>query len=240
MAVLSGTFAPFSLFAESATGTPKTPDKNFCTKLPDFSSKLTERFTEHTGKLHSKQDEIAKKITENRAEIDVKIKEYRDKADAQRQAQAVKLAERATTTAQKAAVETFVDTIHDAITVRRTAIDAARETFRIGVDKVRNDRKTAIEGALTTFKSSFTATLDKASADCAANVAPKTVRTQTVTALKNARTAFNTTIKGLEKNKVSIESLQTTRNAAIKKAQDDFKTILDKAKADLKKAFSDA
>jgi hypothetical protein len=214
--------------------------KSFCTRLPEFSANTTGRLTERTAKWNANKEEIAKKIADNQASIDAKVKETRDRLDAKRDAHVLKLNERASTPEQKTAVEAFVTALHNGIAARRVAIDAARETFRTGTEKIRNDRKMTVEKAFTTFTASVNAALDKAKKDCDAGVAPKTVRTQTVAALKSARTALQTTIKGLEKNKASIETLKTARNAAVKKAQDDFKAALEKAKTDLKAAFPEA
>ncbi|MBI2120502.1 MAG: hypothetical protein HYT94_02670 [Parcubacteria group bacterium] len=234
-AVVSSMLIPATLFAEEASAT-----NGFCAKFPEFSAKATERVNEREAKFNAKRTEQLKKFSDNRAEVDAKVTELRAKADAERNAQAEKLRARATTPEQKAAVEIFVTTLHDAIAARRADVDAARGTFRTELDKIRTDRRSAVDAAVAAFKSSFTAALDKAKTDCAAGAASKTVRTQTVAALKSAKTALQTAIKGLEKNKTAIEALKTVRNNAFKKAQDDFKVIRDKARTDLKAAFPEA
>lgn len=242
VALLAGTFAPFMTFAQDP-GTATDPGvlvKSFCTRLPEFSGKVSGNLSERQTKIDERTAEVFKNTANNRIEMDTKVKESRAGADVRRNEQILKLTERATTPERQTAVKNFTAVLSTAISTRRTAVDAARATSRVAVDKIENNKKTSVEALLTAFKSSVNTALEKAKTNCTAGVAPKTVRTQLLASLKSSRTTLQTSIKSLDKFSDLIVPIRTARDVAIKKAQDDFAASMEKAKADLKATFPEA
>ena len=73
--------------------------------------------------------------------------------------------------------------------------------------------------------------------DCADGKSPDTIRSAFQTSLKSAREALQSERKDDGNLGVIIKDLAATRQAAMKSALDAFKTTLEQAKTDLKKAF---
>ncbi len=178
-------------------------------------------------------------MKQKRADHDAKLSAKRDEAAEHREAQFAGMEDKATTTAQKAAVAAFKTAVNSAITTRKAAVDAAISTFRSGVDGAITTRKAAIQTTRTTFKAAIEKAIEQAKADCAAGKDGKVVHETMRASIAAAQAKFVAYIKAIEKPKVDRESLITARKAAIDKAMADFKAAMDKARADLKKALGE-
>ncbi len=222
----------------SAAQTPPTPGskpaQNFCTQLPTLMTKVTTELTDRLSKLSTNRDEQSKKVTELWGGRDDNRGKDRAQADANRKAYYLKIEARATTDAQKQAVQAFETTVDAAVTARRNAVDAAIKTFRDSILSAVDTRHKSVDTAIEAFKAAIQPALEKAKADCDARIAARTVRLALQASLKTARTKLRADIQAIEKVNVERITLASERKATIDKAVADFKAALTKAETDLK------
>ena len=93
--------------------------------------------------------------------------------------------------------------------------------------------KTAVDN----FKAAVDAAITKAKADCVAGIDPTIIKQAFHEAMKAGPGRALKAREDMEKLRPQLEALKKTRNEAIKKAKDDFKTALEAAKAELNAAF---
>lgn len=220
------------------TGAATEALKGFCARLPDISSKITQRMDEKDAKLEEKSAEILSRLETRRTERDAKLAEKRAEWDAKRAEIFAKLEDKAETDEQKQAVAVFVGAVQEAVAVRRAAVDAAVQDFREGLAEAIAARQATVNGITGAFRASTEEALAKASSDCEAGTAPATVRENFRVELKAARDKFASDKGEVDKLKTSREALVTARREAIKQAVDTFKATLEQARAALKAAFS--
>lgn len=209
----------------------------FCSRINQGAPAFNSRLDEQRKRLDDKRADREKKLSERRNERTEKREDKRDEGMERRDGQFAKLRARAQTDAQKQAVETFITTVTNAISIRKTAVDSAIAAFRSGVDLAISARKTAMDSAISVFQTSMKVALDKAKQDCAAGVDPATVKQTYRTSVESARKAFEESRKSIEKLHSSIEPLIKTRNDAIQKAIQDFRSTTEVARTELLKAF---
>lgn len=224
----------FTLFVNA-----QSKNSEFCSRLITFAEKISQKFADGETKLTAVRNERISKIANHQADFDKKLTENREKWDENREEQFQKLEEKAQTDAQKQAIAQFKSTMTTAISTRRAAVDVAIQTFRQGLQQAINDRKTVTDTTVSTYKSAVNLAIEKAKSDCASGVDTKTVRTNLVQSLKTAREQFNTARQNIEKLSESVETFVAARKQAVKKAHDDFKTMAEQARIQLKAAFGE-
>jgi hypothetical protein len=215
----------------------KTPTQNFCTQLSTLSAKLTTKQGDTETKLRQRKATTTQEQTDRKNKRAQQLAEMRAKADAERASMYEQLLVKATTSAQKQAVADFKVAIEAAVTARRTAVDAAIKAYWDGVASIMNARKEAVTNAGADLKTTVKKALDTAKSECDAGTAPATVRQNFANTLKAAKTELTNDRKAIDKAGTQIKALAETRNAAIKKAIDDFKKMAEKARATFKAAF---
>lgn len=225
-------FLPVFAFAEGTTTHETKTEKGFCTRISTVSTKIADQITTTEARQLKNQQDRANKITKKESDADAKRAEGRTTADGKRAGNWDKMATKATTDAQKAAVATYKQAIQDAVTARRTAVDTAVKTYRDGLTTAMTGHSTAIEAAMATFKTSVTTAVTKAQADCTAGVASKTVSASFNKAVADARVILKDAKKAAE-TASGLTALKQTRDTAIKAAEATFKTATEKARADL-------
>lgn len=207
--------------------------ENLCQKISDMANREQERLRQRTMNSGDRFQNWQLKTTEKNSEL----ANLRSNWDGNRDAQFKKLEEKATTDAQKQAVADFEAAVKAAITARRTAFDAAITTFREGVKKLISDRAEGVSASFTAFSDATKAAYETAKTDCASGKDPATIRTTLRNSIAAARTKFHSEKTSAPKVGGNIQILIDARRAAINKAMTDFKTAMEKARADLKKAF---
>jgi len=233
---------PLFAFAQTSTprGTMGGERVNFCTTIDKISAKVEGAMSEREAKYQSKRNEKKLKIDERIATRDASRTAHRSDWDTQRGEWLAKLTAKASTTEQQAAVTKFISSIDAAVLARRTVVDAAVKDVKLSIETVNRSRQTAVDAILATFKSDRSIAFEKAKADCAANVAPKTVRGSYVAAMKAARENMQKSVKALEARKDILTPFIDIRKAAVEKAVADFKSAIEKAKTELKSAMKSA
>lgn len=217
--------------------TSTAPSVNFCARFEKAFDKLQTRAAAKRDKLAEKKNQRLQNFKAQWEKRDQKLAEYRKRIDERRNDRYAGLEARAQTDAQKAAIEKFKADVEAAVAARKAAIDAAIKAFREGVDAATKQRLEAIKGAGDTYKAAVDAAVAKAKADCAAGVEPAAIKQQFHDSMKAAQDAFAKARADIEKLQPQLEALKATRNNAVKKAIDNFKAALQKAKTELKAAF---
>jgi hypothetical protein len=243
IALLGAIIVPQFTFAASPLAERRAANINnekgaaqFCANLSTRADGWSSRIDAKTAKVDMNRNEHINKKIQNRADRDTRLDQHRDGWDNNRNARFTKLEAKATTDVQKAAVAEFKATVTTGITARRAAIDAAIAVFRSGVDALNTQNKSAIDTAISNFKTAYQAALTKATADCAAGIDSKTVKTTFEASVKTASDTFKTAKDTIIK-KSAVETLAVTRKTSVTKAISDFKVVLQTAQQKLQLAF---
>ncbi len=130
-----------------------------------------------------------------------------------------------------------MDTIHQAIQTRKAAVDAAVKTFRNGIDTLAQKRQQEQEAAINAFKTATQAAINKAKAACAAGEDAATIKQTFLSEMEAAKNVLQEARKNLEDDKAEMEALKTTRNNALKAAQETFRQTMEQARVQLKAAL---
>lgn len=207
--------------------------ENFTARMGEMQSRLTERKNKFTERKKNRINYL----DERRDARDNMLTDKREEQDARRNAWYEKLEAAADTDEKKAAVAEFKKTVESAADTRREAVDAAISAFRKSVDAAVTTEKENRAGGIETFETIIEVALSQAKKDCADGKSPDAIRSAFQASLKSAREALQSERKGDGNLGVIIKDLATTRQAAMKSALDAFKTTLEQAKVDLKKAF---
>ncbi len=192
------------------------------------------------GKISNWQDRHTNRVEKwntHFTEQDQRLADLRTKWDARRQEFYAKIEASATTDAQKQAVADFKSAVESAVATRKAAIDAAIAAYRAGLKALIAGKTDNNDQSLVQFQNAVQAAADKAKSDCEAGVDPKTVRQNFHASLLAARKNLVTDRQATEKIGTQLQALIDARQAAFKKAFDNFKAAMEKARADLKKAF---
>lgn len=210
----------------------------FCNRLNATAARLSTLRSEREAKLEEVRSARDARIAERRAERDAARTAKRSEWDKRRAEHYAKLSERATTDAQRAAVEEFQKTVEAAVAARRAAVDAAVLDFRNGVKDAIAARRTSVDAAIARLRTSIENAIAKAKEDCAAGVDPFTVRETLITSIKQARDQYQQDLGEAEKIGETVRKLAETKHAAVKAAVEQFRATLEEARAKLKAAFA--
>lgn len=237
--VAASLFVAPSVFGQSAaTGTPGG-ERNFCPALVD-------RVAEIERKTGERRDKLALEIKEREDGRTARWQRYLDERarhrteqDARFAAHIAKLNDRAATDEQKLSVAAFQSAMRAAIDARRAAVDAAVDAFQNSVQAAFDARRTTLLKAFDDRIVAFRTAGDKAKLDCTGGIASRTVRTAFLQSLKTAQDQFKAARKANDDFKQAMEKARVDKKAAFKEAHDDFKAALEAARMNLKKVFGE-
>ncbi len=89
------------------------------------------------------------------------------------------------------------------------------------------------------FKAAVDAAISQAKSDCASGKDVKTVRSNFMTAMSQAREGLQAKRQSTDKIGDDIKALAATRNATIKATKETFRTTMEAARKELKAAFGE-
>ncbi|PJE69458.1 MAG: hypothetical protein COU98_01970 [Candidatus Staskawiczbacteria bacterium CG10_big_fil_rev_8_21_14_0_10_38_10] len=210
---------------------------NFCSRLSEFRTKVDQGIADREEKLNEKRNQILNRLEDRWDKRDNQLAEKRAKWDGNRDEHYAKLLERAKTEEQEQAVEKFKATIESAVVTRRTAVDAALVAFRQGLEQALTSRRTSVNGIIDIFKNSVASAFQKTEENCGSNIEKAPIVKDLRASLKAAREKFNADRQEIEKLGPVMSNLVITRNQAIQKAFQDFRTVVEEARKELKIAF---
>jgi hypothetical protein len=205
---------------------------NFCAKISSVETKVADQITKAEEKQARNEATKRDKVNKKQGDADEKRAIGRANVDGKRVKNWDKMENKATTDAQKAAVEAYKKSITDAVTARRTAVDAAVKAYRDGLTSAMTTNNTTLNAAVATFKTSVNAALTQAQADCTAKVDSKTVKKAFDQKVKDAKKILKDA-KAASNLSSGLTALKKTRDEAIAAAELAFKQATDKAHADL-------
>jgi len=148
-----------------------------------------------------------------------------------------KLNQYATTTQEKAAVSAFQSAIQSAIETRKVAIETALNTFHQGVLALLST--TTPETAIANASNTIAAVIQQAQQDCSSTSNQAITRANFIKQMQTIMEQIRAMYSRHDLNRSSqMKALVDAKNAAIKKAQEDFRAALIAAKDNLESALS--
>ena len=218
----------------------KLGENAFCNVISNNADKILGRMTDKEGKLSGKRSEWReRKETHWNTLLDNK-NANRLRHEEKRGVLFSKLEEKAGTDEQKAAILAFKTAVQNAVSQRQAAVDVAMNTFHIGANTSIDENRAKIDELVTVYKNAISVATEKAKNACAQESADaKAIRDTFRADMKTATDKFREDRGAIEKVKASFDSVSLARREAVKKANDEFKEKLEKARADLKAVFAD-
>ena len=168
-------------------------------------------FAARIAKINSDKTEVDKKIATNRANAKKSFEEKIQKLESQT----------GLTNTQKQAILIYKTNMQLAETTRETAVDSARSKYRTDLLNIVTTRQQTITEAVNTYQATIQSAFMTAKASCG-NGITTTNMSSLRTAIMLARQKLTAT-KTESEIKSQIKKLATTRNDAIKLADNNFK-----------------
>lgn len=215
----------------------ETRQEKICDRISELAGKVGGKIEEKESALSLRQEERMAKWTRHIEEQSAKISQLRADHEANYDEHFKALEDKAQTDGQKKAVADFEAAVEAALTARRSAVDSAQKTFREGVKSAISGRKTDASQLMSDFNAARTAAFQKAESDCAEGVGAEAVKKNLRSDLQAAKTKLQGDRKNIEKVGSVVKELAAARRQAVEKAHVDFKAAMEKARAELKKAF---
>lgn len=232
---LTLTAAVVALLPLSASAAP-----NFCTNLSTTTVTINSKISDLNSKLTAAQSNRTTQLSTNRAKWDAAIVANRAKWDANRQTEYTELQAKATTDAEKSAVNTYITSLQTAIQSHRGANNAARATFRSGEDNLISQHQKIVNDQVSVFTANVDGAETTANTSCqTAKPANETIRASFVGSLKTARETYRSDRTSDSAVSAQIKQLASARTAAIQNNDATFKSAADQARTALKAAFGD-
>lgn len=233
--ILLNVLQPLAVLAQTNNPAPLT--KGFCVNIAKATSRVGQEMAAQESKLVRKRQSRMNDLIRRRDKRDERRDLNYAKWESDQQKHYAKFEARAQTDAQKQAVANFKTVVDAAVLTRKQAVNLATKIFRDGMDQIIANRKSLEDAIVAAFKTSVSAALLKVKADCLSGVDPKTAKSVFNQSMKDAQHKLAIDRKNLEKNQELIEPLNTARKQATQKAKEDFRSAVEKARADLKAAL---
>jgi hypothetical protein len=215
--------------------------ENICERITERAENFENRLGNLTEGLKNRKQERLQNWEERKDERDAKLLQFRTRRDVNLEEHFKKLEERAKGNSdQEEAVNKFEEAVRVAIEKRRQAIDTAISTFRTGVDGAISGRKDALTQATDDFKLAQKEAFDTAISECGKGTNAASVKSTLRNSLKSARQGLVDDRQSAEKMQTQMKTLIQTRKKTFEDAISGFKSDMEAAKAELKKAFPEA
>ena len=218
---------------------PTKTSSPFCTNLAATVAKVNGQMASLQAKLTSARTTRDNQLAANQSKWDSALEAARSKADAARQSNFAQLESKATTSAQKSAVQTYEAAVMSAVATRRAANDQARTTFRSALLGLLGAHRGQVDTQATAFSTAVKSAEDSATAACQATPAEgASIRATFQAAMKTARQTYITSRQEDSKLGSQIAQLAHTRDEAIKANDTAFLAATKSAREALKAAFA--
>ena len=237
--VSSAIILPSSAFAANIGADVKVKTGvgvNFCTTLESRSTEFSNHIQNLTQNFVNEKSDRISAIDARRQTRDENLTNIRSNGDEKHDTRFTILSAKATTDAQKAAVAQFQADVTAAITLRRSSIDTAIKNYRDGVNNLVSTKFIALDDSVATLNTDVDQVLTQAKNACDSGTASTTVLATLKASLKSDQANFKNA-RSTDKIKADIETLDSTRKAAVTQAVVKFKADLAQATAKLKAAF---
>lgn len=211
---------------------------NFCANLPQAVSLLDQRIIVREETLKTRQNEKLKNLKNSRDLRDAKLTELKQAVSTNLVATYAKIEALAKTNEQKTAVGNFKTAMENSVNARKNAITKAASDYRQEIDRIIVSRNSAIDTAVRNFKNSHQVAIQNAKTNCAAGVKPLIARTAIVSSINAAKTKLISDKQNIGTPALLVKSASVNYKNVIAKANQDFKTSVEKARVELKASFA--
>lgn len=235
LSVVAGIIFPGLLLAQTSSDVLR--GKALCDRIIEVSQRVLNRIVQRETQAEQIFSERLDNIMGRLSDVQEKIDERRTKWQENRDKHYGKISEKAQSDPQKQALAELKQTIEQAIADRKSKIDQARVDFRTSFENLVSARHQAVIQAINDYKADLEAAYNKAKTDCELGLAAKTLRDALASALKDAKTKLQNAKTQVDGFRDLLSPIVQARNEAIRKAQEDFRAIVDKAKDDFKAAW---
>lgn len=207
-----------------------------CEQIGVTASKLQGTLNTKKQSATDKRVDKQASLAEKQQKLSTDLALQRQQWDAKRAENFARLRAAAQTDEQKAAVETYITTVTNAINTRRAAHDAAIATFRADMNALLTKQRGQGDGAAATLKIQIDQAVAKARSSCQAGTSVKEALTTLKADIKTAQDTYKQSRKTAD-IKPQIKALTQTKKDALKAATDTFLQTTEQARKDLKSAF---
>ncbi len=226
-------FAPALSFAETA----EQGENAFCAKLSSFVEKANLEIAEQLKNSKSGRVKKLSDVTDEEEKQNRSIKTQRTEEDSQSLLFLKGIESKAVTEVQKKAVLEFGAQVKILSSVRRQQTDIALANYRSGIRRLLENYNANVTEITKSFQSAVSSAALRAEASCSSGIKPQVVRKDFKNTLAVARDTVRDNKKVLQKSAVRFQQLLSDQNSALKKAEQNYKTGLQKAKETLKQVF---
>lgn len=236
LATLLALLVVMPAFAIESPQTRQTTEPNICTRIATASKSGRATVSDKRTTLQTDFSNRLANLSTKQTEVDARVAAARDSATTKFEDKIKSLeAETGLTSVQLTAVGTFKTGVEAALTTRRAAVDDARAAYRTALVTQIATQQQELSGAVTAYQTAVTNAFAIAVADCTDTNAAATLATLK-TSIKDARDTLNSA-RTPDTNKAAIKTLAATRDAAVKAANDTFRTTLKTLSTTLKTAL---
>jgi hypothetical protein len=213
--------------------------EKFCTGISTYYDKLTKKMSERSANFTAKKAERANRWQERIKLNATRLTDIRKNADAALANSLNNLKAKATTDAQKAAIEAFSKAEQEAVAKKRSAVDGARTTFLAGMQKSITENKAETEAVTATFKNSIASAFKTAESSCAGGTDSAAAMSTFRASVKTAQQQMASDRRTKSKLSTAVDPLIQARKATMEKARTEFRGTMESALQTLKAAFPD-
>lgn len=210
---------------------------NFCSNISQTVSLLDQRIITRETALKTRQNERLQNLKNSREMRDAKLTELKQTVSTNLAATYAKIEVLAKTDEQKTAVGNFKTAMENAINARKNSIAQAASDYRQEIDRIIVLRNSTIDTAMRNFKNSHQSAIQNAKTNCAAGVKPLIAKTTFVSNINAAKTKLISEKQNIKTPASLVKSASTNYKNSITKANQDFKTAAEKARANLRASF---
>lgn len=231
MATLAG--APLAAFAQTPAPAT-TPSKNFCTMINGSDVKALMNLDLKEKKMEEKYDDRDTqkdaRRKENDAQRQTREAEQKNRFGEREDKMLEKVKQANLTDAQKATIAQAQTNIQKAIDTKNGDFQNLVGEFRNQMDGVRSAHRAELDTLVASVRTKTEAAVAKAKADCAAGIAPETVKKNFQDAIKSIHDGF----------KVEQKNLQTSTKAQVDQKLEERKTQAVSTRATFKDSVKSA
>ena len=214
---------PSLVLAQDGAVLPTPIHSNFCASVDEIGERFVGRMSSHQTEYDRKRIEIRTKLSARLNERMARVAVARQATDVKRLDAEGTLLAKASSEAQKAAVDEYIAALNDAMRARRSAADAAVASYRAALDAEIQAREGLVKSALDIFLTDGDFAISQAKADCASGTAkPLDIRINYIAHMNSARSKMVNSIKSIESRKDALLLLINARKADIAEAVTSF------------------
>src|SRR5579862_2122526 len=216
---------------------PSENSTTFCANLSSKISDVNNSISKQQANITAARAKRTQYLNTDWSKVDSKLADERGGWAKWRQQQFTTLEAKATTDAQKTAVQTYVTTLTTAISTRESANDAARTTYRNALLAAVKAQNATVDSQISALTSAVSTAEATAQSSCATSPNNTSIRTTFIAAMKSARQTFTSARKADDNLASQRNALGKERDVTIHANELAFKNAENAATKALMSAF---